>query len=781
MLRALVASLVLAAPAAALTEPWLAADSGALGAGEHVRLAESGGRLYAAWDEGGRVRAAVLTTGAAPSWSPVGGALNRDPARPAAFPALAAVDGVLYAAWHEHSGTAWQVRAAAFDGTSWSFADGGGPAGLNASPAASALHPALAAFSGRLYAAWQESAGGRRRVRVAVRGASGAWVRVDGTGLAVDPARDAVAPVLAVHGGRLYLAWHEDNGAARRVRAAVYGGDDAAPAWSLVDGAGPGGVGGEPGRHALFPVLASGGGALHAAWYELTPAGRQVRVAAYDGDAWSFVDGGGLAAVGAEGAFPRLAAAGGRLYAAWQSVEGGARRVRAAALESGAWSPVGSALLEDPARSAAFPDLAPYGTGLALSWQESSGAVSLLRAARLEGLAAAEPPAPSTGPAPPPAPPYPAAVVLTRPEAGLKLGGNRVTLEAAPARGAELIVAVRFQVRRQGGPWTDAVPADPDQPNPARAAPYRMAWDLSDPAAWAGELELRAVAVTAEGEDPAPAAVLASVDAADPDLEERELGLGAVAVRRRCANDAGGSVLATEPDSGLATTVTLPAGSLDGASAVLRVETDPAAVPPAPGLSAAGVFREITLETGQTRLRRPAALVIAYPDADGDGYVDGTGLRAELLRAYSYDPAAGRWVRDFESRVDLARRAVVAETPHLSLFGLFAPAAANLSAVRAYPVPFVPGDGSADNGKPFSAGDPTSGILFDGLTADASVRVYAVTGELVWEGAGAGAGGLLRWDVRNSDGRDVASGAYFAVIESPATGEKTVRRLAVVR
>ena len=68
------------------------------------------------------------------------------------------------------------------------------------------------------------------------------------------------------------------------------------------------------------------------------------------------------------------------------------------------------------------------------------------------------------------------------------------------------------------------------------------------------------------------------------------------------------------------------------------------AVPPPPfGLAPAGVYREVGLDSGATRLApgRTAAVTLRYRDADGDGYVDGSAVRAERLRAHSYHPAAG--------------------------------------------------------------------------------------------------------------------------------------------
>ena len=123
---------------------------------------------------------------------------------------------------------------------------------------------------------------------------------------------------------------------------------------------------------------------------------------------------------------------------------------------------------------------------------------------------------------------------------------------------------------------------------------------------------------------------------------------------------------------------------------------------------------------------------------------------------------------------------VAGDTGHFTLFGVFSPAAADLSGVRVYPVPWRPDNADQDDGKPWSAGDPTSGILFDTLPADARITVYSVAGSIVWDSPGNAIGGLRRWDGRTGDGRDAASGVYFAVITASG-GATRVEKLVVIR
>lgn len=866
----------LAAPAqGVLPSTWTAADANAAGglnaAGEAAALSpqfiQAGARAYAVWHEDGRIRAAVYNgDDGAPGWSSIdnGAGLNKDSGRRAEAPALAAVGPVLYAAWHEFNGSAYQVRAAAYDGASWTFADGGAAAGLNVSPRLNALNPHLAVVAGKLYAVWQESNGSRRRVRAAVKAGAG-WSLIDGGGLDAGAAgEDALTPQLSVFGAKLYASWQESAAGLFTARVAVYNGDDLSPAWTAVSGTGlnaGSSCRGEPVR------LAASSATLYAAWCEEGQDGRRVRAALYNGvdagPAWSFIDGGGFGGpAGEDRSMVQLWVYRGRLHLSYQQSAAGATVVRAAVYEGGSWAFIdGGGLNRDPLRSGAFPAFGVYRAGLYAIWTEASGSSSWIRLARAHhapvgaraavvldtsltvvwdsvgapmGYVLEASTAPDftgvvtrqstvdreaaaltlSGLSPlttyhvrvgavysgstlfAPALSVPTSALrpaddsssiraaVASPEAGKSVGGGRLLVLAEVLRGESAVSAILFQYRRPGGPWADMPAARAEYPNPARQTPYWIYWDLSDPSAYpAGDYELRARAASADAVDEAAPVAAVRLDRADPDIDGSALGPDSVQVRQRLSNLSTSVVSAAAPAGGLLTEVTMPAGALDAATTTLRLVVNPPGVPPAPGLEAAGVFREITLENGQTRFAggRMATLVLGYADADSDGFVDGTAIKTDRLRAYSYDPVSAAWTRDFDSVVDTRQKTVTARTPHFTLFGLFAPAAVDLSAVRVYPVPFVPGDGSDDNGKPYSAGDATSGILFDNLTSDASVTVYSVLGQRVWRGTAPGAAGVLRWDGRNDDGRDAATGSYFAVIESPAAGGRTLRRLAIIR
>jgi hypothetical protein len=101
-------------------------------------------------------------------------------------------------------------------------------------------------------------------------------------------------------------------------------------------------------------------------------------------------------------------------------------------------------------------------------------------------------------------------------------------------------------------------------------------------------------------------------------------------------------------------------------------------------------------------------------------------------------------------------------------------AAADTSQVRVYPIPYRPGSGNPD------LGGGGTGIVFDRLPAVASIKIHAVTGQLVASFDASAASGSVKWDARNGDGRDVASGLYLAVITSPS-GKTVTKKILIIR
>jgi len=78
------------------------------------------------------------------------------------------------------------------------------------------------------------------------------------------------------------------------------------------------------------------------------------------------------------------------------------------------------------------------------------------------------------------------------------------------------------------------------------------------------------------------------------------------------------------------------------------------------------------------------------------------------------------------------------------------------------------------------SGTPGTGITFDKLPTSVRIKVYTVSGQLAAEFGSENTSGKLQWDVKNKDGKYLATGGYLAVITSPGLSPAT-RKLLIIR
>jgi len=278
---------------------WSAVDAGGLNYditknGDGPRSAVFNGKLYVIWDEDNgsginqiRVKA---YNGSSWSWADGGTAngINYDNSKFAQFAQLTVFNGKLYAIWEENNGTGqYEIRVKAYDGSSWAWADGGTANGINYNSASGGGTPAFAVFNGKLYACWSEAS--MTRVK-AYDGSSWSWV--DGgtaNGLNYNNAMGANNPQLAVYNNKLYCIWSESNSTNYQIRLKAYDGSS----WASADGGGTVGINYDNLKDAYRPYLAAFNDKLYAIWEEVNGSAEQARVKSYNGSSWSFVDGGG--------------------------------------------------------------------------------------------------------------------------------------------------------------------------------------------------------------------------------------------------------------------------------------------------------------------------------------------------------------------------------------------------------------------------------------------------------------------------------------------------------
>ena len=260
----------------------------------------------------------------------------------------------------------------------------------------------------KLYAAWVESGGpvgaSQLRIAVYVPGSPALWQSVDGgRGINFSASVSAFAPRLVVHQGNLFATWYE-HASTGQIRVARYNGTDDQPGWTLIDGGMSGGLNFDGKQSATSPRAISFGGQLVVFWTEAAPKSRiaqgaQLRVRAYNGTQWSWLDGGTAAGLnvdpmlGVENAVPAIVNS--RLYVTFrQSTRAartttGPRQLRVKVHAGGTtWNLADGnrGLNLDTTRDVPFHHAEADGSTIHCAWTEvNASGVRQLRVARYDG------------------------------------------------------------------------------------------------------------------------------------------------------------------------------------------------------------------------------------------------------------------------------------------------------------------------------------------------------------------------------------------------------------
>ncbi|HPG30484.1 MAG TPA: right-handed parallel beta-helix repeat-containing protein [bacterium] len=142
------------------------------------------------------------------------------------------------------------------------------------------------------------------------------------------------------------------------------------------------------------------------------------------------------------------------------------------------------------------------------------------------------------------------------------------------------------------------------------------------------------------------------------------------------------------------------------------------------------------------------------------------------------------WYKESGAVIDRTAKTITLKPSHFSIRGIFTPDTSSApfapqNEIVAYPNPYVPNDGNYRNGKPYD-GSAGSGIYFGGLIPNTEIEIYSVSGSRVFKTKYlSGNNGYFQWDVRNDNGRELASGVYLAVFKNSAG--KKVKKLAVIK
>jgi len=105
----------------------------------------------------------------------------------------------------------------------------------------------------------------------------------------------------------------------------------------------------------------------------------------------------------------------------------------------------------------------------------------------------------------------------------------------------------------------------------------------------------------------------------------------------------------------------------------------------------------------------------------------------------------------------------------------------NIKKVYAVPNPYR--SGTSAQTSPYYHNFPDGSIKFFNVPKEADIKVYTVSGDLVWEAHHSdptGENGIVSWDTKNKHGEEVSSGVYIFRCES-STGESVYGRIVIIR
>lgn len=168
-------------------------------------------------------------------------------------------------------------------------------------------------------------------------------------------------------------------------------------------------------------------------------------------------------------------------------------------------------------------------------------------------------------------------------------------------------------------------------------------------------------------------------------------------------------------------------------------------------------------------------LTLPFTSANGHGLVDGSNppVPASSLDIWSLDENRNLWVRQPGSNVDIAAGQVSVTMGHFTIDALIGALSTDVGAVYAFPVPFRPNAGNTAR-----FGSWATGITFTNLPSTGKIRIYGVSGALMREMDITTNPQV--WDVKNSNGQNLASGLYIWEVTSGGSTNRKTGKLAII-
>ena len=172
-------------------------------------------------------------------------------------------------------------------------------------------------------------------------------------------------------------------------------------------------------------------------------------------------------------------------------------------------------------------------------------------------------------------------------------------------------------------------------------------------------------------------------------------------------------------------------------------------------------------------LNYDAEISIPYFDENNDGFVDNTDIKVDDLLVCRFNPIGNFWsvVDDRPIKIDKQNKVVKLYTKDFSIYMLAGSTggwAEDLSNVVVYPNPFVGTDGDLKNGEYNAESEEYKNINFVNITRNSKLYIFDVSMNIVFNEEKIeekSVYGKYRWNMKNKNGQNVASGMYYYLIK----------------
>ena len=350
---------------------------------------------------------------------------------------------------------------------------------------------------------------------------------------------------------------------------------------------------------------------------------------------------------------------------------------------------------------------------------------------------------------------------LTTISNGFKISGTNILLLAENfTQDTTNITEVVFEYKKLNETTWTKISTDTSRP-------YYILWDVSG-LEDNQQYNIRAASIGEDGTHGSNSSnggyITVTIDNEDPDILE-----GNNYKYERIDNRRLNIVKIVDTTTNLISAVKISTGVLtNGTTDILKITINPSNYPSIDNnLNLIGYIHKIEMESGQKEFSENIEISLPYSDVNNDNRTDEKDIIDTKLVVCTNNGMSSNWEQLMTTELDKTNKVLITKTKHLSFYGIFAVIQSNFEGTHIYPNPFKPSIGHTK-------------IFFTNLTTHTKIMIFNTAGELVYEEEKDTPTGELSWNVKNNEGKKIASGVYIYLITNDH-GHTKRGKLAIVR